>query len=67
MFSLFGCREVQCIWKAKIGPEASVAPVEKILPLFNDLQIFPTNTQGKPNHISVNFVSRHEIRNLKIT
>lgn len=44
---LFDCREVQCSWNAKLGPAASVVPAEKIMPLFNDLQIFPTNAQGR--------------------
>ncbi|XKL67291.1 hypothetical protein PGB90_002782 [Kerria lacca] len=38
-------REVQCSWNARLGPTARKIPAEKVLQLFNDLQIFPTIAQ----------------------
>lgn len=46
-FVSFYYREVQCLWKAKLGPAANIVPAEKVSSLFNDLQIFPTHAQGK--------------------
>lgn len=41
------CREVANAWECRMGPPAQPAPAYIVQSLFNDIELYPTKTQGK--------------------
>lgn len=45
-------REVASAWECRVGPPDEPASADRVQSLFNDIELYPTKTQGKDQNLS---------------
>ena len=45
-------REVASAWECRVGPPDEPASADRVQSLFNDIELYPTKTQGKDHCIN---------------
>lgn len=52
---LFCYREVASAWECRVGPPDQPASADRVQSLFNDIELYPTKTQGKDTILYGNY------------